>query len=422
MDAASAEFHGSRRKTGNGGNGRQLRIGETDMKRKAILGIICFSALVTAVMVCVAVLTAYVDPFFHYHSPRTDEFFYTLDNQRSQNDGIVKHFDYQGIITGTSMVENFKTTEADRLFGCSFIKVPLEGATFRETSDLLRTALAANPDARIVIRGLDINRLGNDKDLMRTDLGDYPTYLYDSNPFNDVNYLFNRDVVFSRVFPMLRDAGNPESRKGITTFDEYSNWMHAEDAAFGRKALYPDGVVRQTPQHREDLLDVNMDRVLENTRQNIIALAQEYPDVTFYCFFTPYSAKWWQQELESERLEMEIEAERIVTREILECGNIRLYSFNSLTDITTDLNNYKDATHYGEWINTLMLQYMCDGKCLLTADNWEAALEAERDFYSGYDYTLMNSQEDYDDDSLAEQLLYEKLYGTPNGPRPDDPA
>ena len=50
MDAASAEFHGSRRKTGNGGNGRQLRIGETDMKRKAILGIICFSALVTAVM------------------------------------------------------------------------------------------------------------------------------------------------------------------------------------------------------------------------------------------------------------------------------------------------------------------------------------------------------------------------------------
>ena len=156
------------------------------MKRKAILWIIGFSVFVTAVIVCTAVLTAYVDPFFHYHSPRTDEFFYTLDNQRSQNDGIVKHFDYQGIITGTSMVENFKTTEADRLFGCSFIKVPLEGATFRETSELLRTALTANPDTRIVIRGLDINRLGNDKDLMRTDLGDYPTYLYDSDPFKQI--------------------------------------------------------------------------------------------------------------------------------------------------------------------------------------------------------------------------------------------
>ena len=83
------------------------------MKRKAILWIISFSVLVTAILVCVAVLTVYVDPFFHYHSPRTDEFYYTLDNQRSQNDGIVKHFDYQGIITGTSMVENFRTSEAD---------------------------------------------------------------------------------------------------------------------------------------------------------------------------------------------------------------------------------------------------------------------------------------------------------------------
>ena len=94
-------------------------------------------------------------------------------------------------------------------------------------------------------------------------------------------------------------------------------------------------------------------------------------------------------------------------------STIHVYSFNILTDITTDLNNYKDATHYGEWINSMILLYMHEGKCLLTADNWEAVLEAERDFYTGYDYTLMNSQEDYDDDSMAEQLLYRELYGTP---------
>ncbi len=392
------------------------------MKRKGIRGIISFSVLVTAILVCVAAMTVYVDPFFHYHSPRTDEFFYPLDNQRSQNDGIVKHFDYQGIITGSSMVENFRVTEAERLFGCGFVKVPLEGATFREINDLLKNALAANPDVRIVIRGLDINRLGNDKDLLRTDLGEYPSYLYDSNPFNDVNYLFNRDVVFSRVIPMLRGRGNPEAARGITSFDEYSNWMNEEEIAFGRKSLYPDGIRMKTPVHREDLLDINMQDVLENTRQNIVALAQAYPDVTFYCFFPPYSAKWWQQELESERLEMEIEAERIVIRELLKCSNIRLYSFNNLTEITTDLNHYKDATHYGEWINSLILRYMLEGKCLLTAENWEASLKAERDFYASYDYTLMNSQEDYDDDSRAGQLLYEELYGVPDGQSPDGPA
>ena len=60
------------------------------------------------------------------------------------------------------------------------------------------------------------------------------------------------------------------------------------------------------------------------------------------------------------------------------------------------------------------LRQICDWVRYISVyrDSWdEAALEAERDFYSGYDYTLMNSQEDYDDDSLAEQLLYEKYCG-----------
>ena len=392
------------------------------MKRKAVLWVLGFSALVAAALVCVAVLSVCVDPFFHYHSPETDRFYYSLDNQRSQNDGIVKHFEYQGIITGTSMAENFRTSEADSLFGCRFVKVPLEGATFRETGDLLRTALTANPDVRFVIRGLDINKFGDDKDLMRTDLGEYPTYLYDGDIFNDVNYVFNRDVVFSRVLPTVLGLGGPERRNGITSFDEYSNWMNDGGSPFGRKALYPDGVTRKKPKHRDDMLDIDMGMVRENIQYNVVALAEAYPDVTFYCFFTPYSAKWWQQELESERLDQQIEAERTAIEEILRCGNIRLYSFNNLTDITTDLNNYRDATHYGDWINSLMLRYMYDGKCLLTAENYKAYLETEKDFYASYDYTLMNSQEDYEDDAVAGQLLYEEIYDPPGGGSADSPA
>ena len=369
------------------------------MKRRAVLWVVGFSVLVVAALVFVAVRTAYVDPFFHYHEPRTEEFYYTLDNQRSQSDGIVKRFDYQGIITGTSMTEN--------------VKVPLEGATFKEISDLLETALEANPDLKIVIRGLDINKFGNDKDLMRTDLGEYPTYLYDDNPFNDVRYLFNRDVVFSRVYPMVRDRNNPDVSPGVTSFDEYSSWMNEEDWTFGRKALYPDGVTVEEPHYHPEMLDIDMGMVRENIRQNVAVLAEAWPDVTFYCFFTPYSAKWWQMELEGMRLDQQVEAERIVIEELLKYDNIKLYSFNNLTDITTDLNNYKDTTHYGDWINSLMLRYMYDGKCLLTAENYEAYLEEERQFWSTFDYTLMNGQEDYEDDSLAAQLLYDEIYSFP---------
>ena len=383
------------------------------MKRRAVLWVLGFSVLVVAVRVFVAVLTVYVDPFFHYHEPRTDEFYYSLDNQRSQSDGIVKRFDYQGIITGTSMTENFRTTEAYGLFDCRFVKVPLSGATFKEISDLLETALNANPDLRIIIRGLDINRLGNDPDQMRTDLGEYPTYLYDNDLFNDIHYVFSREVVFSRVYTMVRDRSDPYICPGITHFNEYSNWMDDEAWTFGRKTLYPDGVTVEEPRHHPERADIDMGSVRENIRQNVAALAEAWPDVTFYCFFTPYSAKWWQTELEAMRLDQNIEAERIAIEELLKYDNIRLFSFNNLTNITTDLNNYKDATHYGDWINSLILRYMYDGRCLLTPENYEAQLEQERQFYSTFDYTLMNDQEDYDDDSCAAQLLHDEIYSFP---------
>ena len=28
-----------------------------------------------------------IDPYFHYHKPELDKYFYRLDNERSQNDG-----------------------------------------------------------------------------------------------------------------------------------------------------------------------------------------------------------------------------------------------------------------------------------------------------------------------------------------------
>ena len=146
-----------------------------------------------------------IDPFFHYHKPDLDGYFYSLNNQRSQNDGISKHFDYDALISGTSMTENFRTTEADKIFGCNSIKVAYSGGSYKEINDNIENALEANKDLKLVIRCLDMGKFLSPYDDMRTDLGKYPTYLYDSNPLNDVEYLLNRDVIFGRAYQMTLD-------------------------------------------------------------------------------------------------------------------------------------------------------------------------------------------------------------------------
>lgn len=369
------------------------------MKKRFVIG---YCSLVLALLGAAAFITGRVDPFFHYHAPDTETYFYTLNNQRSQNDGILRRFPYEGIITGTSMTENFKTSEAQELFGVPFVKIPFSGGSFKEVEENLTAAAARNPDLTIVIRGLDMAKFFDDKDQMRTDLGAFPTYLYDGDPFNDVEYLFNRDVLFSRIYPMIKARRDPEFTPGITSFDDYSNWMRKYP--FGPKTVLSGGLKTGTADP-VPLTGAEADRIRANIRQNVTALAEKHPEITFYYFFPPYSAAWWQAQLAAGKLDRQIEAERIVIEELLACGSIRLFSFNCLFDITTELNHYKDTTHYGEWVNSLMLRYMAEDKCRLTADNYGEYLERERQFYSSFDYTLLTLQEDLANDRDAQALL-----------------
>jgi hypothetical protein len=156
------------------------------------------------------------------------------------------------------------------------------------------------------------------------------------------------------------------------------------------------------------LTDEEKETVLGNIKQNVVSLAAEYPDVTFYYFFTPYSAVWWQSLVNSGEIYKQVEVERIIIEEILKYDNIKLYSFNNMTDITTDINNYKDNRHYASWINSLMLYFMKNGEGLLTKENYNDYLENELSFYTTYDYSQLNDQTDYEDDYEAERVIREK--------------
>ena len=368
-----------------------------------------FMAAVLIVLTVTASTVIYVDPFFHYHKPHTDKYYYVLDNQRSQNDGILKRFDYDSLITGSSMAANFKTSEAEELFGGKFIKVPYLGATNREIGENVDIALSEKPEIKTVIRAFEMSHFIEDKDAIRYDMGVYPVYLSDNNIFNDVEYVFNRDVIFKRTLPMIKDSNSEGFKSGIDSFDEYSRWVH-EYNSFGNNEIVPDGPWEMTVGEPVHMTEEERDLLAGNVTQNVIVLAEEHPDVDFYLFFPPYSAYWWEYLVESGNIYRHLESEREVIKLLLPYENIKLFSFNNCTEITMDTNNYTEALHYGEWINTLMLKYMHDGKGRLTKDNYEDYLSEIEDLYLNFDYMTLFDQEDYEDDYLASEKLLE-LYG-----------
>ncbi len=331
----------------------------------------------------ISFMVAFVDPYFHYHKP-ISSMFYQLDNQRSQNDGIIKQFDYDSIITGTSMCENFKASEFDALFQAQSVKICFSGGSYKEINDNLNRALNSGREIKYVLRCIDYMKLIEDKDHMPTNLGEHPTYLYDQDPWNDIKYLLNKEVVFNVCIPMLTDSYLHGKRGGITSFDEYSNWN--KEVVFGKESVLGNRK-GYTKSLKEKLFTWDDHEIVKGTiKQNVTELAESHPETTFFYFFPPYSIAYWGDLYENGGLNRQIEAEREAIKQILECENIKLYSFNDCWDIVLNLDNYKDNIHYGEWINTEILHMIRNDIGLLTKDNYEEYIEREREFYLDYNY------------------------------------
>lgn len=339
-------------------------------------------AAVLILLVLIGGLTAAVDPYFHYHKPLKG-LAYPIDDERYQNDGISRHFDYNAIITGSSVTENFKASQFDQLFNASSIKIPFAGGYYKEIDQAVKRALAYNPNVTQVLRGLDGYFLIQDKDFWNPDAPN-PQYLYDKNPFSDVKYLFNKDILINDVFPVLRSFFD-SSQGRTTTFDEYMNW--APEREWGMEAVQK--TYERTPKSDEihPLSEEDRQIIIDNIEQNVLQTARANPQVTFYCFYPPYSICFWDDELHQRGLmERYLDAQKLAAELLLSCDNIRLFAFDDEFDMVCNMDNYMDVIHYSEEINGQILNWIANGKHELTGENLDSYFQAIEDFYTAYDY------------------------------------
>ena len=327
-------------------------------------------------MLAVFGIMYFMDPYFHFHGP-IEGLSYRLTEERYINNGIVKNFDYDAIITGSSMNQNFKTTIMDELFDTKAVKVPFSGAGFQEVSDNLRVALESKNEIKYVLWGLDYNGLNREYDWQGYE--NFPEYLYDNNPWNDLSYVFNKSILleglFNNIIRTLTD-------KPTTTFDEYSAWEVGSGWEVISRTYRRSGEILPM----EEISEKEILRVRENIQRNIVELVKDYPDTTFLLFYTPYSALYWESIYRDGWLDKQLEMEKMTTEMLLMCENVRLFNFNDETDITGDVMYYRDKEHYVASVNDLILQWISQGKGLVTRENYEDSLKWEKEYYTSYDY------------------------------------
>lgn len=331
------------------------------------------------ILICVAVINIVIDPFVHYH--RMLPFLeYPLQDERYINDGIARNYEYDAIITGTSMSQNFKPSEFDDLWKAKTIKICFSGASYREINDNIQRAINYQKGLKYVVRSMDGNRLIYPADYY--EYNGYPYYLYDRNPFNDLEYVWNKEVLPKTLAVInYTRAGNK-----TPTWDEYCSWSQYK--IFGREAVL-DSFTLQPELDEEYLLsESDYINIKENVQRNVIDIAIENPDIEFYVFFPPYSICYWEALVRTKQLNAQLEAEQIAVEMILEVENIHLFSFSDNFELISTLENYTDTLHYSEEVNTQILKWMYNGDNELTKKNYRAyfnKLHQLEDYdFSGY--------------------------------------
>ncbi|MCR4850946.1 MAG: hypothetical protein K5870_06770 [Lachnospiraceae bacterium] len=336
----------------------------------------CFKTtmiILIAALAAIAILTVVVDPYFHYHKPL---FKYRLLEPRYTNDGISRHFDFDSVITGTSMSQNFKCSMFDELFDAKSVKLPLAGAGYEEISAEMNRAFMRNPDIRNVLWVIDYNGLLRKSDWSQ--YSEYPTYMYDNNYLNDVPYLLNKDILYHGTVPniLMSVSGKESDSMDSYTFD---------DEPTGASVVYTGRTPRENGGNTQ-LTDEEKAVVTNTFKDNILSVVNAHPETVFYMYFTPYSICYWEMLDATGQTNKYIEAQKIATEMLLECPNVRLYSFFERTDIICDLDYYRDGGHYSYVVSDMIMEMIADGEGILTKDNYTERINRQREFFTTFDY------------------------------------
>jgi len=336
---------------------------------------------IIVILITVMLLVIYVDPYFHFHGPM-EGISYRLGNQRYLNDGLARNFDYEAVIIGTSMTENFKPSEVEELFGKKAIKTPFSGAGYKELADNLKRYYTYNNNIKMIIWGMDMASLCEPWDDSKYKDEEYPNYLYDNLWVNDINYLLNKEVILKGVVSdLLYTILGRES----TTLDDYSTF----DEESGKEAvLGNDFADIGVPAKKEKGIVGEYAHLPQETiKKNFIPVIEEHPETEFYIFVPPYSIAAWANFWSWGTVSKNLEVEKSAIEMLLDYDNVHAFCFFGEHEIVDNLDNYVDRTHYSADINSLILQKMKNGENEITKDNIDEYFDALFQYYSTYDYS-----------------------------------
>ncbi len=325
-----------------------------------------FTASVILLLACVLAVVVF-DPFFQYHKPLKG-LKAVLTDKEYQCVGSLKTFDYDSVIAGSSVSENYNNGWFDQGFGCKSIKAIRSYGATADLCYLLDIAFE-HQDLKYVFYNLDPSALEADPETTY-ELTGCPMYLYDDNYVNDVRYWLNKGVLMEKIPYLIANSL-------MGDYDENNSYNWAQwkefnsDMILGLYIRKPSVSEMKPRDYYEDLLRKNLDLLTDRITA--------HPETEYYIFVPPYSMLWWDNIYREGDTEAYLYNMEQAMKTLLAYENVKMFYFQNDREIITDLENYMDILHFSPEIN----RYICDslivGKRQVNSENYAEEIRSMRD-------------------------------------------
>ena len=313
-----------------------------------------------------ALLIVVIDPFFQYHKPLSG-LKVVLTEKEYQVPGTLKNFEYDSVIAGSSVAENYYNDWFNEGFDCNVVKAI---RSYGATADLCYFLDMAfeHRELKYVFYNLDPSSLVADLE-PTYELTGSPMYLYDDNYLNDLEYVLNKDVLFERVPYLL-------AQSLVGDYDEndsynWSQWKQFNsDMALGLYIRRPEIAEMKPENYYEDLLHGNL--------KLLTSQIEAHPETTFYIFVPPYSMLWWDSTYRDGDTEAYLYNMEYAVETLLGYENVKFFYFQNDREVITNLENYMDTLHFSQEINHYICNCLIENSHELTFENYQAAMEDMR--------------------------------------------
>lgn len=324
-----------------------------------------FAGATLFILLTIGGISYTVDPFFQF---RVKDKAYLL-NPRFVNQGLIKNSDYNTVIIGSSMVQNFDLSILRQDPNVKPLKIASGG--LNTTDMVLLYSLVDKKKVNKFIINIDLTQFN-----VVNAWSKYPDYIFKDDIISKLKYLYGYetnmryipvDIALAAYYYQKEIPENMLSKMSVDDIGSFGNTTEFSADAVKNSFLSGRNVAAQDFVGMEQRLRSELDKF-------IISLSMDsYPDSEFTFILPPYSSLYWSFVGSFGYYQQLFDFVPYLVSQLEKYPNVKVVCFYDIDEIS-DINNYSDMTHFCPRISNKIVENLNNPAYYLTPSNVEQRL------------------------------------------------